>query len=103
MKSIKVRLIVFFMILIAAGALVTGFIVYRSYLQFLDDSIVQRLSSAVHVADAAIDFSRSAELFEEGADESEYYLESAETIHFLNEKLNMEYIYSIRNREDRNH
>lgn len=95
MKSIKVRLIVFFMILIAVGALVTGFIVYRSYLQFLDDSIVQRLSSAVHVADAAIDFSRSAELFEDGADESEYYLENAETIHFLNEKLNMEYIYSM--------
>lgn len=95
MKSIKVRLIVFFMILIAVGALVTGFIVYRSYLQFLDDSIVQRLSSAVHVADAAIDFSRSAELFEDGADESEYYLENVETIHFLNEKLNMEYIYSM--------
>ena len=101
-KSIKVRLIVFFMVLIAAGALVSGFLVYRNYIKFLDESIANRLSSAVLAADLAIDFSRVNELFIEGADEEAYYLESLETIYQLKERLNMVYIYNMSQDSDGN-
>lgn len=95
MKSLKIKLILSFVVLIIFGAFLSGFIIYSSYVNKMDDYVTDKLASAVYSAELAVDFTKSGELFQERAEESTYYIDGLDKLYRLNESLGMEYIYNI--------
>ncbi len=95
MKSLKVRLILFFITLVAAGTLISGFFIYSNYRKFLDQSVNDRLTAAVYTARSAVDFNRVNALLEEGGDQTPLYKEYLTKLYDIMEALDLAYIYNL--------
>lgn len=102
MKSLKLKLILIFVVLAAAGALVSGTVVYNNYLIFIDDTVKTNLITALNTVKTTVDFSESATLFERQDESSSYYMKNLKLLAGLNTDLGMEYIYNISLNKDGN-
>jgi len=78
-----------------SGAVLSGLLVYRDYLKYIDDSVATRLEIAAYAAEAALDYSRIDELFEAEAADSDYYQDGIHKLSQLNERIGSEYIYCV--------
>jgi len=95
MKSLKVRLILFFISLVMAGTLISGYVIYSNYRKFVDQSLDDRLTAAVTIAQAAVDFTKVNALLEEGGNETPFYKESLRKLDEIREALGLEYIFNL--------
>jgi len=102
MKSIRIKLILSSLAMIIFSASLSGLIVYRNYSRSLDNSIKDKLRSAVYAAEASYDFTDVLSLFEPGAEKSDYHLNGVDKMITLNEKLGTEYLYGLIKDRDNN-
>ncbi|MBI9108839.1 MAG: methyl-accepting chemotaxis protein [Spirochaetales bacterium] len=95
MKSFKFKLIILFIIMTVSGAVLSGLLVYRDYIKYIDDSVAEKLEIAAYAAEVALDYSKIHELLQPGAQESEYYQDGINKLSRLNARIGSEYIYCV--------
>jgi hypothetical protein len=83
-----------------SGAVLSGLLVYRDYLKYIDNSVADKIELAAYVAEGLLDYSQINTLFEPGAENSDYYQNAIHKLSWLNAKLGTEYIYCVMKNAD---
>lgn len=95
MRSIRTKLILSALLIILIGATISGSLVLRRYIKFLNSSIRERLLLAVETAAVSYDFTQVKNLFKDGGESSSYHLNGVDKIIELKKITGVAYLYGL--------